>query len=1044
MERWARVKQVYQAALDTEPAKRAAFVGKACGDDAELRREVESLLAYDGAASDFLESPAIEVAARRFGAPASAPLSGRTLSHYQVERLLGAGGMGEVYLAKDPRLDRLVALKILPMDLAANPDRMQRFMREARAASALNHPNVATIYDIGESDGISFIAMEYIEGATLADTAAGRPMTASAIVDIAVQVAEALEAAHEKGITHRDIKPSNLMVTPQGRVKVLDFGIAKTSASESAATTPAPSATTHTAVGAVIGSLSYMSPEQVAGREVDARSDIFSFGVALYELSTGCLPFHATTTAETINRILHVQPEPVTRLNHEIPPELERITLKCLEKLRERRHQSATEVVRELRRLRRQTDSDLFRIGPGDTRRHNIPASLTSFVGRQRETEELQRSLAASRLVTVTGAGGCGKTRLAFHVASNLLTRFPEGVWIVDLSALSEPGLVAHTIAASLGIREAPGRSIEDSLIEYFRAHRVLLVLDNCEHLITESAQLVERLLRAIETLHVLATSREALSLPGESVWRVPSLAGPAAEALFRDRATAVDPTCAVTDQDAPLVTEICRRLDGIPLAIELAAAKLRVLSIAQLHERLNDRFRVLTGGSRTAVARQRTLEATIDWSYELLSDAERVLFGRLSVFPGSWTLDAAEEICSGDGIEAAGVVELLSHLVDKSLVNVDPGSLGERRYRCLETIRQYGRERLANLGQTGRMRDRHLAYYVALVTRAEPELQRRNQAAWLTRLELELPNLRAALEWSLDNRDHPNIALEMASRATWFWMKRGHLAEGDQWLTRALATGANAAPALQAKALFGLTLLTFFKAEYVRCSAALDKCVTFARAVGDLDTAAMALGVKGFIAMEAADMVEAVRLAGESVAVVRAGAKPWCECLSLECLAWDAMMKGDVERAIDLTETALGLLQELGDLWAIGLHTSDLALFRLVQGRLDDSERVCGDGIELFQKVEDRFGLSCVLAVLAGIYAARGRLRRAARLWGATHSLLASIASPLQDSFKRTVGDTYIAQARESLGQDTFDAAFGEGRVMSMSQAVRYALNAG
>jgi non-specific serine/threonine protein kinase len=1050
------VKAVYQAALDEEPAARAAFVRHACGDDAELLREVESLLAHDETAEGFLETPAIAIVAAPDPAPPA--LAGRVLGHYRVERLLGAGGMGEVYLARDPRLDRPVALKILPADLAAHPGRLQRFVQEARSASALNHPNVATIHDVGESDGIRFIVMEYIEGATVADTLAGRPLTHARIVDIAAQVADALEAAHAKGITHRDIKPANLMVTPEGRVKVLDFGIAKSTHREHAEVDDeATRADGETAVGTVVGSLSYMSPEQIAGRPVDARSDIFSLGASVYEMATGRLPFSGATRADTMGRILYGRPEPITRLNADIPHELERVTMKCLEKTRERRYQSARELAQDLHRLRRSTGSDELHIEADAAPRHNLPAALTSFVGRDRAREELHRALAGARLVTVTGAGGCGKTRLALRVAADLLPEYPGGVWVVDLSTLSEPGLVAPTLRATLGIRESASRTLEEALVGCLRARRTMLVFDNCEHLIAEVASLVEQLLRQVDSLRVLATSREALGLPGEIVWRVPSMALPAdaplpalaeiadceAVRLFADRAMAVDSTFALTAHNAAAVVEICRRLDGIPLAIELAAAKLRVLSADQLHDRLKDRFRLLTGGSRTAVARQRTLEATIDWSYDLLSEPERVLLCRLSVFAGGWTLEAAEEICHGEGLDRPSIVELLSNLVDKSLVNVDAASGGERRYRCLETVRQYGRERLVRLGQSERTRQRHLDVFLALAARAEPELQRANQASWLARLELEHANLRSALEWSLDDQRHGIVALEMASRLAWFWMKRGHLGEGEQWLARALAAAAGAPPDLRARALFGTGLLSFFRGDYSRCSAAFDQCLTHAQRSGDFVIAAMGLGVKAFVAMESGDWAEGVRLAGDSAAAARASGVPWVECLSLQFQAWDAMRTGDLERAIGLTEHALALLEGLGDLWSIGLHTSDLALFHLLQGQLDQAEAVCATGIQLFQQLEDRFGLSCFLAILSGVSAVRGRPRRAARLWGGLHGLLESIASPLQESFKQAVEVPYIAPTRESLGAPGFDAAFAEGRAMSMEQVIRYALAA-
>ena len=344
----------------------------------------------------------------------------------------------------------------------------------------------------------------------------------------------------------------------------------------------------------------------------------------------------------------------------------------------------------------------------------------------EKELLELPGVLASSRLLSLTGAGGVGKTRLALRLARDLVHEFPDGVWLVDLAPLSVPDLVAQTIATALGVREGPQRSARDALLDTLRDRELLLVLDNCEHLIAACAELVEALLRGAPALRILATSREALGVSGETVCRVPSLSLPEALAsvpadalvdseatqLFIERASAVDPAFTPTPDNADAIARICRRLDGIPLAIELAAARVVVLSPAQIEARLQDRFRLLTGGARTAVARQRTLEATVDWSYELLSDVERQLLSRLSVFPAAWTLEAAEHVCGGDGINEHDVLDLLSRLVSKSLVVVDGEFAGERRYRFLETVRQYARERLVQAGAADRLRERHFEFF--------------------------------------------------------------------------------------------------------------------------------------------------------------------------------------------------------------------------------------------------------------------------------------------------------------------------------------------
>ena len=388
MDHWTTVKRIHQSALDIDSSERAAFVEESCGGDEALRREVESLLTYAAEAESFLERPAVDIAPTPPGESHEATLVGRTISHYQVLSLLGAGGMGEVYLARDPRLDRTVALKILPGELAADADRMQRFTREAKAASALNHPNVATIYDVGESDGISFIAMEHVEGETLL-ARISRRMTPPEVVDIAVQAADALDLAHAKGITHRDIKPANLMLTHRGNVKVLDFGVAKVARNDEGRLNGDWTVEPVTAVGSVVGSASYMSPEQIVGGDVDSRSDVFSLGVVIYQMATGQLPFSGSTRAEMKDRILHAAPEPMMRLNPDLPSELERITFKCLDKRTDSRYQSARELLIDLWPLKRQldarTDSPRFELlrRPDSTRA--VPAATRAIASEASE-----------------------------------------------------------------------------------------------------------------------------------------------------------------------------------------------------------------------------------------------------------------------------------------------------------------------------------------------------------------------------------------------------------------------------------------------------------------------------------------------------------------------------------------------------------------------------------------------------------------------------------------------------------------------------------
>jgi non-specific serine/threonine protein kinase len=463
-----------------------------------------------------------------------------------------------------------------------------------------------------------------------------------------------------------------------------------------------------------------------------------------------------------------------------------------------------------------------------DARRHNLPAELTSFVGRRRELLELGALFRSSRLVSLTGAGGVGKTRLALRLARGLLDEFSDGVWLVDLSPLSAPGLVAQTIATAMGIREGPRRSARDALIDRLRDRELLLVLDNCEHLIASCAQLVETLLSEAPGLRILATSREALGVPGETVHRVPSLSLPDglapasfgtlensdATQLFMERASAVDTDSTAIFDNPDIIVRICRRLDGIPLAIELAAARVNILSPTQIEARLKDRFRLLTGGARTAAARQQTLEATVDWSYRLLSEVERQLFNRLSIFPSSWTLEAAEYVGRGAGIGEHDVLDLMSRLADKSLVMLDGDFAGERRYRFLETVRQFAVERLAQAETIDRLRERHFEFFFTKFCGVMPILSYHAQLPSLRRVRIELENVRQALAWSLTSSTLADKGIELAGSLVWFWTKTGLFEEGSRWLEQALGVKIQVRGSVRAMALIGLANIRFFQAS--------------------------------------------------------------------------------------------------------------------------------------------------------------------------------------------------------------------------------------
>jgi predicted ATPase/DNA-binding SARP family transcriptional activator len=522
--------------------------------------------------------------------------------------------------------------------------------------------------------------------------------------------------------------------------------------------------------------------------------------------------------------------------------------------------------------------------------KHNLPAPRTSFVGREREMVEVKRTLAMTRLLTLTGTGGSGKTRLALEVARYLVGSYPDGVWLVELAPLSEGDLVAQEVAGALGLSERPQEPLTDTLVDALGDKALLLIIDNCEHLIEAAARLMDALLDSCQRLRVLATSREHLGVSGEVTQLMYSLSlpdtdgghngGSNAESLMRyeavrlfvDRARLRLPEFGLTQENAGAVARVCRKLDGIPLAIELATARMGTLAVEQVAQRLEDSLALLTGGSRTAAPRQQTLRATLDWSYELLCEVEQALFRRLSVFAGGWTLEAAETVCSGEGggggvIEQKDVLDLLGGLVDKSLVVGGASTGSAMRYRMLEPIRQYAPEKLEESGEADLVRDRHAAYFLALAQ--EVELDGPEQRLWVERLEGEHDNMREALSWVLE-RGEADLGLRFGEALWRFWHLRGDLSEGIGWMEEGLAGSDSAASPVRVKALEGMGWLTQLQGDTERAEPTYEEMLELSRELGDKGNVATALNSLGTLALTRGDSERAKALLEENLEVLR------------------------------------------------------------------------------------------------------------------------------------------------------------------------------
>jgi predicted ATPase/DNA-binding SARP family transcriptional activator len=729
-----------------------------------------------------------------------------------------------------------------------------------------------------------------------------------------------------------------------------------------------------------------------------------------------------------------------------------------------------------------------------------LPHPLTELVGREDERREVAGLLGRSRLVTLTGPGGIGKTRLALAVAAKAAPEFPDGVWLICLEALSQPDRVASQIAAVLGVRQEAGRTLLETLAEHLRAKRVLLVLDNCEHLLEACAQTAGFLLQNCAGLKVLATSRTALGITGEAVWAVPSLSVPIPEMLtaeetdpeqlllqyesirlFVERAQAVHQSFALMPGNAPAVAQICARLQGVPLAIELAAARIKAMTPTQIVERLDNQLGLLTGGSREALPRRQTLRATLDWSHALLSIQEQLMLARLSVFAAGWTLEAAETVCAGHGVERSKVPDLLTGLVDKSLVAFemrDEESGG--RYRLLEIVRQYAAEKLGEGERAEFVRNRHRDWCMTLV--AERYMSGPDAEQRLGRIEREQDNLRAALAWCTRDPKGGEAGLRLGGALWPFWYTRGYSAEARQHLQRILDhPGAQEATPERALVLNAAGTISNQLSNYPTARALLEESLSIRKqsgnqtaissalnslgnvyyALGELDEAqkryeealrhardadraqhiAWSLTCLGDLAQARGESAEAVQIHEEALSIRRAGGDQHSIGFSLMKLAEAVCGLGDCDRAHQYQEEALRLFQELGSKLHIAWVLNGLGDIAYARSDFSEARAFYRDSLTLFQVAADLDGIAEDLDGIASVSLAQGAPTSAARLWGAVATLRESVGMVVTPNDRAKL-DARMAQARAALGDNAYGAAWEDGRRLHWKQALVEIMN--
>ena len=981
--------------------------------------------------------------------------------------MVGEGGMGQVYLAEDRVLGHPIALKLLPEHVAGRAGSLERFLAEVRHSREVSHPNVARVHDIGTFEGRHFLTMEFVDGETL-ERLIRRigTLPGEKAAEIAVEICSALTEVHRKGILHRDLKPANIMIDGDGHVRLTDFGLAVVES--------------HGPEAGLGGTPTYMAPEDLGGAHPSASGEVFALGLVLSELYTGERVMKGRTLGELRREHELRAPERSVEALEGRAPRVAAVLARCLAP--DARERPQLEEVRRCfeaeREQRPLTDAQLSPAGVPN----NLPRLAGGLVGRTAELEAAEEALAAGPMVTLAGPGGAGKTRLALEVGHRALEGAPGGIWIVDLCGLGDGASLAELVASVVGAQVSSAGSTLEAICAHLRASPGLLILDNCEHILDACASLVTDVLAGAPGAHILATSQEPLGLVEEQVLRLAPLEVPAAEGpagleeiesaaavqLFVENAKLANRAFVLTEENAPSVAEICRRLDGIPLAIKLAAARAGKMSLEDIARRLDQRFRLLTGGRRGEPDRQRTLRGALDWSHELLSEGEQRIFRALAVFAGSFTLAAAEEVVWKDDDDSWSALDDFTRLVDRSLVLLRHDPAGGVRYVLLESIRSYAAERLEESGELDGLRRRHRSFFAALVPALVKSALTGSEGSDRRALLEEMDNLRLVLEvkgpedleaglvvgsalaeywynsgfWR-EGRRHLSELLDVDAshldaslrRDLLFWAGRlaqalGQLEEAEQRLRQLLEEGEKAGDLSSRRmALSGLGNLAEYRTEYERAEELYTKSLELSREADDRRGIASAMGNLGVVAQRRGDL-SAARTAFEAAREhfgalglqAQVGA-------SLNNLSVISILEGDLGAARGLALESLEVREKLGDTSGVaGCHTN-LATIELRGEALPQAARHASKALRLNLELGAMYHVTGVLDVCGDLLSAVGQPEVSARLYARAERIRQEIGTPLPEDDERE-REPDRRRVAEALGPERLEAEKKLGEV--------------